>query len=164
LYTSERGPTKRFWCGTAFGLLLFAGQRIPQLENDDVKVWKSVIVPNAPLTMHRHDHGRVIVALQGGTIKIVDQGGSSEQNVWDSGKAYWLPANAPNTMHADVNAGGKPIEEGQVMSGGGCTPPSISASVRGGGSASQKSVPEWRLSCVLPVRGDSNRYFAKRIS
>jgi beta-alanine degradation protein BauB len=115
---------KRFWCGTAFGLLLFAGplalmrsqqsatgtQRIPQFENEDVKVWKSVIVPNAPLTMHRHDHGRVIIALQGGTIKIVDQGGSSEQHVWDSGKAYWLPANAPNTMHADVNAGNKPIE------------------------------------------------------
>jgi hypothetical protein len=24
--------------------------------------------------------------------------------------AYWLPTNPPNTMHADVNAGDKPIE------------------------------------------------------
>jgi predicted component of type VI protein secretion system len=31
-------------------------------------------------------------------------------NVWDTGKAYWLPANAPNTMHSDVNGGDKPIE------------------------------------------------------
>jgi hypothetical protein len=85
-------------------------QRIPQFENDDVKVWKSMVVPNAPLTMHRHEHGRVIIALQGGTMKIVEQTGSSEQHVWETGKAYWLPANAPNTMHADVNAGNQPIE------------------------------------------------------
>ncbi|MGA7243033.1 MAG: hypothetical protein WBX19_07610, partial [Terracidiphilus sp.] len=31
-------------------------QRFPQFENEDVKVWKSVMYPNAPLTMHRHDH------------------------------------------------------------------------------------------------------------
>ncbi len=85
-------------------------QRIPQFENEDVKVWKSVVVPNAPLTMHRHDHGRVIIALRGGTMKIVEQNGSSEKHVWETGKAYWLPSNAPNTMHADVNAGDQPIE------------------------------------------------------
>jgi len=85
-------------------------QRSPQFENENVKVWKSVIVPNTPLAMHRHDHGRVIIALQGGTMKIVEQSGSSEQHIWETGKAYWLPANAPNTMHADVNAGDKPIE------------------------------------------------------
>lgn len=39
-------------------------QRIPQFENPDVKVWKSVILPNAPLTMHRHEHPRVIIALR----------------------------------------------------------------------------------------------------
>jgi beta-alanine degradation protein BauB len=43
-------------------------------------------------------------------MKIVEQGGASEQHVWETGKAYWLPANLPNTMHADVNAGDKPIE------------------------------------------------------
>jgi len=85
-------------------------RRIPQFENEDVKVWKSVVAPNAPLAMHRHDHGRVIIALQGGTMKIVEQSGTSEQHVWETGKAYWLPANAPNTMHADVNAGAAPIE------------------------------------------------------
>jgi hypothetical protein len=41
-------------------------QRIPQLENEHVDVWKSVIVPHQPLTMHRHDNPRVIIALQGG--------------------------------------------------------------------------------------------------
>ena len=85
-------------------------QRIVQFENDDVKVWKSIVVPHAPLTMHRHEHGRVIIALKGGTMKIVEQSGTSEAHVWETGRAYWLPANAPGTMHADVNAGDQPIE------------------------------------------------------
>jgi beta-alanine degradation protein BauB len=85
-------------------------QRIPQFENDEVKVWKSVILPNAPLTLHRHEHPRVLIALQGGAMKIVEQNGPTEQHVWETGKAYWLPANPPNTLHADVNAGDKPIE------------------------------------------------------
>jgi uncharacterized RmlC-like cupin family protein len=85
-------------------------QRIQQFENPDVKVWKSIVMSNAPLTMHRHEHPRVIIALTGGTMKIVEQNGAEEQHVWETGKAYWLPANPPNTMHADVNAGDKPIE------------------------------------------------------
>jgi hypothetical protein len=85
-------------------------QRYPQFENEDVNVWKSVIVPNAPLTLHRHDHPRVIIALSGGTMNIVEQNGHTERHVWETGKAYWLPANPPNTMHADVNAGDKSIE------------------------------------------------------
>jgi len=73
-------------------------------------VWKSVVLPNAPLTMHRHEHPRVIIALNGGTMKIVESTGASEEHRWETGKAYWLPANAPNTTHADMNAGDKPIE------------------------------------------------------
>ncbi|MGC1298310.1 MAG: hypothetical protein WA869_25055 [Alloacidobacterium sp.] len=84
--------------------------RISQFENEDVKVWKSIVMPNTPLTMHRHDHPRVIIALSGGTMKIVAPDGAAEAHVWETGKAYWLPTNPPNTMHADVNAGDKPIE------------------------------------------------------
>ena len=85
-------------------------QRIPQFDNESVKVWRSVIAPNVALTMHRHDHPRVIVALNGGTISVVEDNGKSEAHVWETGKAYWLPANPPNTMHADVNQGDQPIE------------------------------------------------------
>jgi len=85
-------------------------QRFPQFENDDVKVWKSVITPNAPLSPHRHEHGRVIIALKGGPIDIVQDNGPTEHLVWETGKAYWLPASPPNTMHSDVNKGPGVIE------------------------------------------------------
>jgi hypothetical protein len=85
-------------------------QRIPQFENEDVKVWKSIVSPDAPLTMHRHDHPRVIIALRGGTMKIIEKSGASEEHAWEMGHAYWLPANPPGAQHADVNAGKDPIE------------------------------------------------------
>jgi hypothetical protein len=119
--TDHRSEMKKRWIGLSFilGALLGVGvtrsqqsatQRVAQFENDDVKVWKSIVVPHAPLTMHRHEHGRVIIALKGGTMKIVEKSGASETHAWETGKAYWLPANAPGTMHADVNAGDQPIE------------------------------------------------------
>lgn len=84
--------------------------RVPQFENDDVRVWKATVTPNAPLAMHRHEHPRVIIPLIGGEMKIVQQTGESEMNHWEAGKAYWLTTSKPGTMHADVNVGQKTIE------------------------------------------------------
>src|SRR5437867_13366321 len=95
----------------ALALALFAAirsqthtQRTQLIQHEAVKVWRSLVLPTSPLAMHRHEHGRVIIPLQGGTMNIVDQSGAKEAHVWEAGKAYWLPANPPNTMHADVNA------------------------------------------------------------
>jgi beta-alanine degradation protein BauB len=85
-------------------------QRLPQFENEDVKVWKTIVLPHQPLAMHHHDHPRVIIALTGGTMNIVDPAGHVEPHIWETGKAYWLPAMPPNTLHSDVNAGDKPME------------------------------------------------------
>jgi quercetin dioxygenase-like cupin family protein len=85
-------------------------RRIPQFENDQVRVWKSIIEPKQPLTQHRHEHGRTLIALVGGTIKIVQADGSSKNVVWETGKAYWLDADPPGQTHADVNEGAKAIE------------------------------------------------------
>jgi hypothetical protein len=30
--------------------------------------------------------------------------------LWETGKAYWLDKDLPNTQHADVNNGTEPIE------------------------------------------------------
>jgi hypothetical protein len=85
-------------------------QRIPHFENEDVAVWKTTVVPNSPLTMHTHQHPRVIIALSGGTMKVVYEDATSELHQWESGKAYWLSAGEGKKRHADANAGTKPIE------------------------------------------------------
>jgi len=85
-------------------------QRIPQFENADVRVWKTTVMPHAPLAMHTHDHPRVIVALSGGTMKVVNEDGTSEVHQWDTGKAYWLSLEEGKKRHADANQGDKPIE------------------------------------------------------
>ncbi len=85
-------------------------KRVPQFDNEQVKVWRSIVYPNEPLTMHRHDHARVIIPIAGGTMKIVQQSGATASHQWEAGKAYWLTADPPNQLHADVNGGDKPIE------------------------------------------------------
>jgi quercetin dioxygenase-like cupin family protein len=86
-------------------------RREPQFENEQVRVWKSIIMPNQPLTLHRHDHGRALIALVGGQLTVVDQGGKTLKTYdWESGKAYWLDADPPGQLHGDVNNTTKPIE------------------------------------------------------
>jgi len=85
-------------------------QRTLQFENEEVAVWKTVVPPNAPLAMHTHQHPRVIIALAGGTMKVVNEDGTSEMHPWETGKAYWLPASEGLKRHADQNTGSKPIE------------------------------------------------------
>jgi len=98
-----------FAAGLSFAQVTAQTGRTPQFENTDVKVWKSVILPHSPLPLHRHDHPRVIIALEGGTMNVLQKDGAPEIHEWKSGHAYWLPANAPGTMHQDVNMGDKPI-------------------------------------------------------
>ena len=67
--------------------------RTPQFENESVRVWKTSIAPGQPLTMHRHERGRVIVALTSGTLRIVKESGDSRTVTWEKGKAFgWPPS------------------------------------------------------------------------
>ena len=106
-------------CGVLIGALAVAvaqqkqaatTQRTPQFENPNVKVWKTLIMPNQPLSLHRHENGRVIVALQGGALTSKKEKGDSKKVVWETGKAYWLDADPPGELHGDVNETSKPIE------------------------------------------------------
>jgi quercetin dioxygenase-like cupin family protein len=85
-------------------------QRIPQFENERVEVWKSIIMPDQPLTMHRHDNPRAIIALRGGTLTVTNDAGESRDMVWETGSAYWLDADPPGELHGDVNQGTEPVE------------------------------------------------------
>ena len=86
-------------------------RREPQFENEHVRVWKSIVMPNQPLALHRHEHGRTIVALKGGTMDVVDAKGQTKTKMtWESGKAYWLGVDPAGEQHADLNRGKEPIE------------------------------------------------------
>ena len=98
-----------FGAGLAFAQAQAPTGRRPQFANDEVKVWRSLIQPGNPLPLHRHDHPRIIIALKGGTMNILEETGASDIQTWESGKAYWLNAN-PKTQHQDVNIGKEPIE------------------------------------------------------
>ncbi|MBI4471450.1 MAG: hypothetical protein HY646_02205 [Acidobacteria bacterium] len=114
-------PTKKSIMLVAIGILIgvavtvFAQQqqvtqRVPQFENQYVKVWKTIIMPNQPLSMHRHENGRTIVALVGGTLTVKKESGQSHKLTWETGKAYWLDADPPGELHGDVNETSRPIE------------------------------------------------------
>jgi len=88
-----------------------ATRREPQFENEHVRVWKSIIMPRQPLALHRHDHGRTLVALTNGKLDVVDKDGNTLKTFdWERGKAYWLDADPPGQTHADVNNTTTPVE------------------------------------------------------
>lgn len=100
-----------FAAGVGAGTWQQQTRREPQFENEHVQVWKSIILPNQPLALHRHDRGRVIVALKGGTLDVVDAKGKTiTQMTWETGKAYWLDADPPGELHGDLNRTSEPIE------------------------------------------------------
>jgi beta-alanine degradation protein BauB len=76
-----------------------------------VRVWKSIIMPNQPLSLHRHDHGRALIALTEGRLQVVDRNNRTLKTYnWERGKAYWLDADPVGATHADVNRTARPIE------------------------------------------------------
>jgi hypothetical protein len=86
-------------------------RREPQFENDQVSAWKSIVMPKQPLALHRHDHGRALVALTDGRLDVVDKSGKILTHYdLTAGKAIWLGVDPPGQMHADVNPGTKPVE------------------------------------------------------
>jgi len=85
-------------------------RRVPQFENEHVEVWKTIILPNQPLSMHRHDNPRAIIAVKGGTLTLVNEAGDERDMVWETGSAYWLDIDPEGELHGDVNRGSEPIE------------------------------------------------------
>ena len=100
-----------FATGVAVGQQQGPSRREPQFENSEVQVWKSIISPGTPLGLHRHDHGRALISLNGGTLNVVDANGKVlDVYKLKAGTAMWLDADKPGTQHADVNPGKEPVE------------------------------------------------------
>lgn len=86
--------------------------RMPLLANDEVKVWKTVIYPSKEqiLTMHRHEHNRVVVALDSGKLKITDNKGKVHYLELQKHQAYFLTKDVPGELHTDENVSPQPIK------------------------------------------------------
>jgi len=88
-----------------------ATQRELQFENEHVKAWKTTIRPNQPLELHRHDNGRAVIVLKGGTLHVLDEAGHRvDAYEWEDGKAYWLDPDPPGELHGDLNEGPETME------------------------------------------------------
>ncbi len=85
-------------------------QRELQFENEHVKVWKTTIMPDQPLKMHRHDCSRVVVGLKGGILSKIEETGERTERTFEAGKAYWLTPDPVDKLHACVNETNEPIE------------------------------------------------------
>jgi len=100
-----------FAAGVVIGQQAATSRREPQFENSEVQVWKSIIMPSQPLALHRHDHGRALISLNGGMLNVVDGNGKvMDTYKLEAGKAMWLEADKAGTQHADVNPGKAPVE------------------------------------------------------
>lgn len=86
-------------------------KRIPQFSNDKVNVWETVIYPNThqKIPLHRHDFNRVLVALDNGTLKIINDQGKVHYLKLLKDKAYYLAKDVPNETHSDENISAHPI-------------------------------------------------------
>jgi len=86
--------------------------RIAQFSNDKVSVWETIIYPSTTqvLKMHRHEHNRVVVALNGGLLKITNDKGKVHYLKLEKNKAYYLTKDVPNELHNDQNMSPHPIK------------------------------------------------------
>jgi len=81
-----------------------------QFENDDVKVWKTRIMPNDSLPMHTHDDKRILVALTDVQLKVVNDKGESKTYNWAKGTAHFLDVAESSDLYVDMNETDHPTE------------------------------------------------------
>jgi hypothetical protein len=85
--------------------------RTPLFSNERVSAWKTIIYPSGQqkLTLHRHEHDRVVVAFDNAKIKVVDNQGHTHYMTWIKGEAYYLKKDIPGETHTDENISNHPV-------------------------------------------------------
>ena len=84
--------------------------REKQCENSDVIVWKTIIEPNQPLIMHRHDHRRVVVSLTDVDLLVKNDRAQSHDLNMKRGPPLILLPDKPKELHCDINQSNHPME------------------------------------------------------
>lgn len=86
-------------------------KRTMQFTNNEVSVWETIIYPSSKqvLSMHRHEHDRVLVAFDDGLLKITNDKGQVHYLKLAKNKSYYLSKDVPNELHTDENMTSHPI-------------------------------------------------------
>ena len=94
-----------FFLGVSYANSLNKTHRIPQITNDKVNVWETIVYPNTnqALKSHRHEYDRVLVALDSGTLKITNNQGKIHYLTLEKNHSYYLTKDVAGEMHTDEN-------------------------------------------------------------
>ncbi len=89
-----------------------ATQRIALITNDQVNVWKTIIYPSQhqQLRAHRHEFNRVLVALDDGELKIINNLGKIHFLKLKKDQAYFLTKDVAGETHTDENMSGHAVK------------------------------------------------------
>lgn len=87
-------------------------KRIPQISNEEVNVWQTIIYPstNQALKIHRHESNRVVVALDSGMLKITNNKHKTHFLKLEKGHSYYLEKDISGETHTDENISQHPIK------------------------------------------------------
>ena len=85
-------------------------ERFEQIDNEHIHSWRSVIMPDQPLKLHRHKYPRQVTALTDGVLeRTLENGEVISRHEWKAGESYWLDADPETQLHYCVNAGSEPL-------------------------------------------------------
>eukprot|EP00808_Paulinella_micropora_P026225 g58563.t1 len=83
------------------------------VKNHLIHAWRTTIVRNSALSLHRHDKPRLIYVLAGGKLQL--EVITEDQSVlrtydWPTGWCGWLEADPPAELHGDRLVSSSPME------------------------------------------------------
>ncbi|MBS0603544.1 MAG: hypothetical protein JSS60_00740 [Verrucomicrobia bacterium] len=81
-----------------------------QFENEQVRVSKIVMAAKEEVGLHRDELPRVVIGLKGGTVRRMEQDGSTRDVHFPTGSAVFLEADPEGEMHRGVNVSDTELE------------------------------------------------------
>jgi hypothetical protein len=101
-------------------LLLMAGALLPiglqslsfevLTDNEDVRVAKCTIEATEEVGLHRFDNPHIVIGVKGGTIRRLEQDGSTNDVHFPTGRAVHRDADPAGKYNRSVNVSGHEIE------------------------------------------------------
>jgi quercetin dioxygenase-like cupin family protein len=81
-----------------------------QFENEQVRVSRVAMAAGEEMGLHRDENPRIVIGLQGGTIKRIERDGSANEIHFPKGGAVFLEADPVGEIHRAVNISDHVVE------------------------------------------------------